>query len=1105
MGSSLRLKSGLLTLAVITLAACRPHKDTYFDRLSPSETGVDFINWNEETESANILTYEYLYNGGGVAIGDINNDGFPDIYLSSNSYENKLYLNKGGMKFEDITEQSGTVCEPGWKTGVSMADINGDGWLDIYVCRSAYPDEKMRTNLLYINNGDLTFTEKAAAFGLDDNSYTTQAAFFDYDHDGDLDALILNHSLLRISNSYDISQRNTRTRTPNVGNRFLRNDNGHFTDVSDSVGVYGPASNYGLGVSISDITNDGWLDMYLGCDYTGRDRLLINEQGRRFFDATDSLLSHISKFTMGTDIADINGDGWMDIYTLDMLPEGNKRQKQLFGADRFDVFNAMVRSGLHYQYMRNMLQLNDGNGAFSEIGQLAGVSNTDWSWAALFADYDNDGVLDLFVSNGFKRDLTDNDFAKYQAQQQIEAAKMRGESVSYLKVIEKFKENKIHNYVFRGNGDLTFTNVVEAWGMAAPTLTNGVAYADLDNDGDLDFVMNNVNARADIYRNNTPRDSTHHYLEIILHARGGNTGAIGSRATLFAGSKSIVRELLPVRGFQSSVDPRLHFGLGSLSHIDSVRIRWPDGSHQTLFNVSCDQLLAVEQDSKHASSTLHGDAAPKQTLFTSTSGTISFVHHENTFVDFNIQPLLPRAYSTQGPALASADIDGDGIGDLFIGGAKGQHGAILKGSEAGGFIMAGQKAFQATANSEDVDALFFDMDKDGDMDLYVVSGGFEYAQGDSLLKDHLYENRGAGGFVIRPLPDIYTSGSCVRASDYDQDGDIDLFVGGRIVPGKYPLTPESHLLLNDGSGNLSVDARIPESLAHAGMVTDAVWMDLNGDHYDDLIVVGEWMPIRVYINNKGILSEQSAEYFPRDTEGWWNCILAGDFDGDGDMDLFAGNFGMNNQMGVTGSRPATMVFDDFDHNGSVDPVLCYFVLDESFPYPTRDELAEQLPFIKRRFPDYSTYSNATISEVFSSQELSHAGRLAAYTMKTSYFENNGGHFTIRTLPEEIQFAPVFSLLSIDANGDGHPDVIATGNLSATRARTGKATGNTGFLFLGDGAGDFRFVPPSSCGLNIHGDVRHAVIANQLVIFAINNAAPEIYQINNRESQTKTIP
>lgn len=1082
-----------LLAALLSVAGCSTPEQKpaeLFTQLPSSQTGITFVNKNTEDVEQNILTYEYFYNGGGVAIGDINNDGLPDIYFSANQEGNKLYLNKGNLQFEDITEKAHVMAKTGWRTGVAMADVNGDGYLDIYVCRSGWQHPLFRTNALYINNKDLTFSDKAHEYGLDDDSYSTQAAFFDYDRDGDLDLFLLNHSRLMISNSYDISRRyDQHQRVRYVGNKLYRNDSGKFSDVSDSLGIYGPASNYGLGVAIADINNDGWMDLYTSNDYTEKDKVYLNERGKIFREASDSLLTHESQFSMGVDMADVNNDGWSDIVSLDMLPEENKRQKEFHWPDRYDVYASMVKSGLHHQYMRNMLHLNNGDGTFSETGQLAGISNTDWSWAALFADFDNDGLQDLFVSNGFKRNFTSNDFLKFNADRALKTRS--GQNQDEMKeILGKMPSNKVHSYLFKNTDGLSFTDVSRQWGFDREELANGAAYADLDNDGDLDLVTNRMDEEAGIYRNNAEKLSPGNFLKVKLHGNDGNTGGIGAKITLYHKGKLMTRTLSPQRGFQSSVDPTLHFGLGTTAVIDSMIIEWPRGEVEKQYAVKTGQLLTVnQQDAKAGEVKLHKPAP----LFAEKKNVIDVRHRENDFIDFKVQGLLPRMYSTEGPALAAADVNHDGLMDVYLGGAKGQAGALLVQNAKGGFMVKRQADLQADAGSEDTDALFFDMEGDGDQDLYVVSGGYEFETNDPLLQDHLYRNDGKGNFTKAKLPEMYSSGSCVRAADVDSDGDQDLFVGGRITPRRYPEAPQSYLLMNDGKGTFTnVMDQLAPSLSRAGMITDAAWVDLNKDSKPDLVVAGEWMPVTVYINENGKLVDRSAQYIRAKTSGWWSCLKVADVDNDGDPDLIAGNFGMNNQFKASPETPVTLYYADYDNNGSIDPIVNYFIGGKSYPLPTRDELADQVPSFKKKFTDYASYTEATINTILSEEQLKRSTVLTAHTFETVLLQNDGGSFTIKPLSREAQRSPVCAVHIIDVNKDGNPDLVTAGNLSATRSRFGKATGNFGSVFLGDGRGGFQYLPAS--GLCIRGDVRRIVQDGSRLIFSRNNDVPAVYEL-----------
>jgi len=1086
-----------LAAVVFIFFGCRNgERQQLFTKIPDDRSGVFFNNVNMEDENYNVLVYEYFYNGGGVAIGDINNDGLPDIYFTANQKANRLYLNKGNFTFEDITEKSGTACKQGWKTGISMVDINADGYLDIYVCRSAANNPAQRENSLYINNGDLSFTDRAKEYGLNDNGYSTQASFLDHDRDGDVDMFLLNHSVSSIVRNYDIRTENKKDRVPFVGNTLYENNNGKFTDVSEDRRIYGPAHNYGLGVCYSDINNDGWLDLYTSNDYTGSDNLLLNVEGKSFLNVTDSLLTHISRFSMGTDIADVNNDGFSDILTLDMLPDNNQRQKELFWPEQYDVYTEMVSNGLHHQFMRNMLHLNNGAGQFSEIGQFSGISNTDWSWAALFADYDNDGFQDLFVSNGYKRDYTNNDFLKYRADQ-MTSAQRKGKGEDFISLMNKIPSTKINNYLFQNIDGWKFSDVSDDWGMGNAGLTHGAAYADLDNDGDLDLVMNNMDETAGIYQNNAEVLVNNNYLKIRLRGNDQNYNGLGAKVTVYFGNKLMMRELCPYRGFQSSVEPVLHFGFGRLTRIDSVVVIWPRGTVQKLTNVAVNQTMVLRQQDA-TEKLLLSEIDPGQSLLSEEKGKIPFKHLENPFIDFKVQSLLPRMYSTTGPALAGGDVDNDGLMDLYFGGASGQDGALLVGEENATFAVKDVPSFSADGESEDTDAVFFDIDNDKDLDLYVVTGGFEFNNNDPALEDKLYRND-HGNFRKINLPEMFSSGSCVRPHDFDRDGDLDLFVGGRVTPGRYPYAPESYLLRNDGTGNFSiVTEQVAPAIKQIGMVTDAAWVDLSGDGSAELIIVGEWMGIRIFESNDGMLTEGTSHYLKDNLQGFWNCILVHDFDKDGDPDLIAGNYGLNNQIKPSSVRPATLHYDDFDDNGSVDPILCYYVKDKSYPFPSRDELTEQLPYLKKRFTNYGAYANATIEDILTPRQLSDGGKLEANHFETTYFQNDGGTLRVKHLPVQIQFAPVFALAAMDVNRDGNSDLISGGNLSATRARTGVLKGNTGFVFLGDGKGGFSFVEPFRSGICIREDIRKIVVTGDRVVFAANNAGARTFKRQNTD-------
>src|SRR5260221_756374 len=782
--SFIMLKPILVGCLVFLLAGWfNGRNETVFTLLTSKETGVNFRNISVENEQINILTYEYLYNGGGVAIGDINNDGLKDIYFTSNNQENKLYLNKGNMTFEDITARAGAGCKEGWKTGVTMADVNGDGFLDIYICKSAEGDPNRRRNILVINNGDLSFTDKAKEYGLDDAGYSTQATFFDYDNDGDLDMFLINHSLIEVSNTIGINPVLRNARDPNFSNKLFRNDKGIFKDVSEEAGIIGGMANYGLGVVISDINNDGWPDIYVTNDYAENDHIYINNRQGGFVDSVHQILDHMSNFSMGVDIADFNSDGLPDICTLDMLPEDNKRQKLLYGPNEFDKFNMFVKAGLHYQYMRNMLQLNNGDGTFSEIGQLAGVSNTDWSWAPLIADFDNDGHPDLFVSNGYKRDFTNMDFLKFKADIQMNRPQGNGQKTSMSELIKKMPSNKFHNYFFKNIGGLSFKDVSTDWGFDNPVLNNGAAYADLDNDGDLDLVTNNIDQEAFIYKNNSNELFKNNYISIKLKGEGMNRFGIGAKVKVYFNNQVALKEVQPTRGFQSSVDVDVMVGLGKSTTADSIQIIWPLGKMQTIKAVKADQV--VELFEKNAVYNYNYSAPCPRSYFSADNNpVVPFRHKEDEFIDFRVQFFLPGLLSTQGPHMAKADVNGDGLEDIFVGGASGQPGALFIQQSDGRFSNTSEPGCLSDSLAEATDAAFFDADSDGDNDLFVVSGGNAFKEGSPELKCRLYLNDGKGHFSLKPdaAPGIFVNASCVKPVDVDNDGDLDVFVGGRGIP-----------------------------------------------------------------------------------------------------------------------------------------------------------------------------------------------------------------------------------------------------------------------------------------------------------------------------------
>lgn len=1070
-----------------------------FVLLSPEKTNILFANTLEEGLNTNVLMYEYFYNGGGVAVGDLNGDSLQDIYFSGNMTDNKLYLNKGNLRFEDVTSQAAIAGRPGpWKTGIAMADINGDGRLDIYVCYSGKLNEEQRKNQLFINNGNddngiPVFTEQAEKYGLDHSGYATQAAFFDYDRDGDLDMVLLNHNPKRLSLN-DISLQNAFNETNKLtGLLLFRNNNGVFADITGQAGMKSSSFSYGLGLAVSDVNNDGWPDVYVSNDYIVPDALYINHPNGIFTNELTSSVGHISQFSMGNNISDINNDGLPDIYTLDMLPEDNRRQKLLFAPDNYEEFNVNVNAGFHYQYMRNMLHLNNGNGTFSEIGQLAGISNTDWSWAPLFADYDNDGWKDLYVTNGYLRDYTNMDFLKYIGNKLRDKKIMRQ---YLLDLIREMPSSDVVNYMYKNAGGFSFDNVSKQWGLDNVSNSNGAAYADLDNDGDLDLIVNNINRPAFIYKNEANKRMNSHYLKIKLDGQFMNTEGIGSRICIYLKGTKQYLEQFTSRGFQSSVSSILHFGLGEEKNIDSLHIIWSGGKEQVIVNIKSDQQITLmEKDAVPGYTTKQ----PVNPFFEEVSSPVSYKDTIININDFKRQPLLINPFSLSGPCLVKGDVNNDGLEDVYVGGGSGQTASLYIQQRNGRFLQKKQFAFEADKMSEDADAVFTDMNGDGFPDLYVACGGYHnYSARDTLLQDRLYLNDGNGNFKksINALPKMLVSKSCVRSADFNRDGFTDLFIGGRVIPGRYPEPPESFLLINDGKGTFTNEiASIAPSLQQAGMITDAAWADINGDGQKDLVTVGEWMPVNIFINNNGRLENRSKTYFNKEYNGWWNRLLIDDLNGDGKPDLVIGNMGLNIQFHISDHEPAEMHYKDFDGNGVVDPIFSFYIQGKTYPYISRDELLEQIGMMRSRFPDYKSYADATLAEVFRQNEWKEAKSLRANCLKTIYFESSSDTmFHEKNLPVQVQFSPVFTITSLDYDNDGKNDLLIGGNINHARLRFGKYDANYGTLLHNEGNGAFSYVHQDQSGFNIWGDVRSVIEVNNTLLFGINQQTMKAYKL-----------
>jgi hypothetical protein len=1061
---------GLMLWAVPSVA-----QQTLFKILPAQQTNIKFSNDISETESLNVLSYEYFYNGGGLATGDINNDGLTDLFFTGNMKPNKLYLNLGGMKFKDITKEASPELEgrdKSWKTGVTMADVNGDGLSDIYVCYSGKTDDATRSNQLFINQGNNKFKEEAKIYGLADPGYSTQAAFFDYDNDGDLDMFLLNHNIKKIDNMELARYKNETDQL--ASNKLYQNNGGHFTDVSKIAGIVQNPLTFGLGIAVADINKDGWPDIYVTNDYNEPDYIYINTHDGKFAERSKDMLRHLSHFSMGVDIADFNNDALPDILTLDMLPEDNHRQKSLQLQENYESFALMQSQGLYKQYMRNMLQLNNGNGTFSEIGQLAGLSNTDWSWCPLIADLDNDGYKDIFITNGYLRDYTNKDFLRYWGDYKIKKA-MAAEPFLLMDLVTAMPSTAVPDYVFRNNHDLTFSNKQLEWGLNQQNISSSAVYADLDNDGDLDLVVNNINQPASIYQNTASEINHTSYLAIKIKGIGKNTNAVGAKVTVYTNGTTQYQEVNPNKGYLSCVSTTLNFGLGNQKNIDSVRIIWPDQSqNQMLKNVKINQLLTVTYK---PSEKVAAAQIPKNTVFKKADPAISFTPEEVTVNDFKRQLLMLFMYSKTAPVIAKADVNADGLEDIFISGEKDSPGKLYLQQSGGKYqpinIIRGNTDNIGSTSA----AAFFDANGDGKPDLYLAKGGYLlYEPNTPVLQDELYLNEGNGRFVLSPmaLPALSASAkSCVKPCDFDNDGDMDLFIGGRIIPGQFPAAPQSYLLQNDGKGKFT-SVSIP--FGKAGMITDAQWIDLNNDKRKDLVLCGEFMPITVLINTTDGFKDQTATYFDTPQSGFWFKMEFADVNGDGKPDLIAGNLGTNTQLHASDKEPAELYFADFDKNGSIDPFFNFYIQGKSYPFVSRDELNEQIYPMRRRFTSYKLYADATINEVFTPEELSTATKLSINQMHTTLFINKG-KFVASPLPVQAQFAPITQILVNDYDNDGKPDMLLFGNRSDNRLKLGSMDANYGCLLKGDGKGGFTYVTQDASGLSVLGDVKSAVELN----------------------------
>ena len=1100
--------SFILSFQLMSCDSKTENNSTLFELLSSEKTKIDFINNITYSNEFNIYTYRNFYNGGGVGLGDVNNDGLLDIYLTANQLPNRLYINKGNFVFEDVTETAKLSGNRAWSTGVSMVDINSDGWLDIYVCNSGDVYGDNRQNEFFINNGDGTFSENAEQMGLADSGLSTHAAFFDYDKDGDLDVYLLNNSFTAVS-TFNFQKKLRDKRDQKGGDKLFRNDSGKFIDVSEEAEIFGSEIGFGLGVSVADLDKDGWLDLFISNDFFERDYIYMNNGDGTFSEDLENQMRSTSLSSMGSDVADITADGLPEIFVTDMLAKSDDRYKTTMTFENWDKYQYNLKNGYYRQNTRNTLHLNNGISfenklTFSEVGRLAGVEATDWSWSALITDFDNDGHKDLFVANGLAQDIHDQDYLNFISDEEIKKMIVKKNGVDYKKLVELVPVNRISNCVFAGDSNLGFKDVADSWGLDTPSHSSGSAYGDLDNDGDLDLIVNNINMPPFVYKNkSTELLKENNYLKVKLIGEKNNINAVGAKVTIKSDEQIFYLEQSPIRGFQSTVDNIVHFGLGEISSIDSLIVDWYYGKRSVLTNISVNQTVVISES--EAQKPEHKEEQNNnKSIFKNVSEIIDldYLHVENTYVDFDRDRLLYHMRSTEGPKLDIGDVNNDGLMDFYIGGAKNSAGKLFLNIGQNKYKSSNADLFEKDKQSEDSQVVFFDADNDGDLDLYVSSGGVEYSSSSYALFDRLYINDGFGEYArsSQLLPTSNPeSTSVVIPNDFDKDGDIDLFVGIRLKPGSIGVPQNGYILENNGKGEYKdVTLELAPEMIELGMITDAKWADFDNDDDYDLIIVGEWMEIKLFENDNSNFTEISKDVGLKNTSGWWNRIASSDIDNDGDIDFIVGNHGLNSRFKASVEAPISCYVNDFDNNGSIEQIVCNYNEGKSYPLVLRHDLIKQLPHLKKKYVYYTNYKGQAIEDIFTSEELKNSIVHEVTMLESILLINNGdASFKIKPLPKESQFAPIYAISASDFDKDGVIDLVLGGNLYNVKPEIGSYDASYGQFLKGTGNGDFTVYSMGESGLFLDGEIRDFKIfshkQNDLLLVSKNNSTVDFYQ------------